>query len=80
MTNSKLRIIEGYLYVYPYVGDHIFVHPEKIDIRSINELSRIFREMLEGKGISLLEILGQLEGKKVRITIEEKKITIEILE
>jgi len=27
------RVVEGYLYVYPYAGDDVFIHPEKIDTR-----------------------------------------------
>ncbi len=79
--DSEKRVVEGYLYVYPYAGDDVFIHPEKIDVRNWRELSRIHSEAWKGgKGLSLLDILEELEGRKVRITIERRKITIEILE
>ncbi len=80
MENSKKRVVEGYIYLYPYSGDDIFVHPEKIDPRSFEELSRIHHEVWDGKGISFLKLLGDLEGKRVRVVIEDKKILIEILD
>jgi len=74
------KIIEGYLYLYPYAGDDIFVHPEKIDIKNWDDLSRIhFDVWSDKKGISLLYLLGKLNGKKVRVIIEDKKITIKVI-
>lgn len=75
------RVVEGYIYIYPYAGDDIFIHPEKVDPRSPKELSRIHSEAwFEDKGMSFLEILSKLEGKKVKVIIEEKRIVIEIQE
>jgi len=82
------KIVEGYLYVYPYMGDDVFIHPEKP--RKISEeksererLKEYFEELSKkhAEGFSLLSILEGLEGRKVRVIIEEeKKITVEILE
>lgn len=79
MRSLKPRIVEGYLYVYPYAGDNVFIHPEKIDVRSFKELSRAHWEAWEGRGISLLDILCQLEGRRVRVVIEERRVSIEVL-
>ena len=80
MSISKPRVFEGYLYVYPYAGDDVFVHPERVDIRSFEELSRIHREAWEGKGISLLDVLCHLENRRVRVVIEDRRISVEVLE
>ncbi len=74
------RVIEGYLYIYPYAGDDIFVHPEKVSTKLFKELSRIHEEVWEGKGVSLLEIISRFEGKKVRVIINDKKVLVEVLE
>ncbi len=78
MRNSK--VIEGYLYIYPYAGDDIFVHPEKISTKSLSELSRIHEEAWEGKGVSLLEVISRFEGRKVRVVINDKRVLVEVLE
>ena len=80
------HIYEGFIYVYPYAGDDVFLYPEKVDLESlplrerIETLSRLHREALEGQGMSLLGILEELEGKQVRIVIEDKRITIEVVD
>jgi len=81
------KIVEGYLYVYPYMGDDVFIHPEKLRKSSEGKsekerLKEYFEELSRrhAEGFSLLSILEDLEGKKVRVIIEEKKITIEVLE
>ena len=77
----KARVVEGYLYIYPYAGDDVFVHPKKIDTRNWRELARIHEEAWDGTaGLSLLEILGELEGERVRVIIEQGRITITVLE
>ena len=77
----EVRAVEGYLYVYPYAGDDVFVHPEKVDVRDWNELSRIHVEAWDGtRGLSPLSVLGDLEGRRVRVVIEQRRITIEVLE
>jgi len=81
------KIVEEYLYVYPYVGDDVFIHPEKpgksSEGRSVkDQLKEYFEELSKkhAEGFSLLSILEGLEGKKVRVIIEEKRITVEVLE
>ncbi len=77
----KAGVMEGYLYIYPYAGDDVFIHPEKIDTRNWRELTRIHSEAWNGTaGLSLLEILEDLEGKRVRVIIDAKKIIIEMLD
>ena len=63
------RVIEGYLYVYPYAGDCVFVHPERIDGRSFEELARVHRDVLE-----------ELEGRRARVTIEDKRVVVGALD
>ncbi len=80
------RIYEGYVYVYPYAGDDVFLHPERIDLRSlpfkerIEALQKLHSEALSGKGLSLLHLLEDLEGKRVRVSVESRRIVIEILD
>jgi len=80
MDISEPRVVEGYLYVYPYAGDDVFVHPERVDARSFEELSRIHQEAWEGRGVSLLDVLCQFEGRRVRVAIEDERILVEVLE
>ncbi len=62
-------------------GDDVFVHPEKVDVRDWNELSRIHGEAWDGtRGLSLLSVLEDLEGRRVKVVIEQRRITIEVLE
>ena len=79
--SRRARVVEGYLYMYPYVGNDLFVYPEKIDDRDWRELTRIHMEATAGSmGISLLEVLGELVGEKVRVVVEPGKITVEVVE
>jgi len=65
----------------------VFVHPEK-PWKSSGEKSEkgrlkgYFEELSRRhvEGFSLLSILEDLEGKRVRVIIEEKRITVEVLE
>ena len=73
--------MEGYLYVCPYVGDDVFVYPERVDVGNREELSRIHSEVwFNKKGLSLLKVLENLEGRRVRVVIERKRVTIEVLD
>jgi len=83
---DKPRVVEGYVYVVPYLDGDIVVYPEKVvlpnDTKSyIEKLFDIYDDVwLKNKGASLIDILKKLEERRVRVTIEEKKITIEILD
>jgi cold shock CspA family protein len=80
-NNNEVKVVEGYLYVYPYAGDDVFVHPKKIDTKNFEELSKIHQEVwLKRRGISLMDVLEDLEGKKVKVVVEHNKILIEVLE
>jgi len=80
-VERRVRVIEGYVYVYPYAGDDVFIHAERVDASNWDKLSRIHSEAWSsGRGLSLLDILEDLKGKKVRVVIEQRRITIEILE
>jgi len=74
---------EGYLYVVPYLGDDIVINPEKVDTRNLDR-EKYIDKMIEIRSnkrtISLLAILEKLAGRRVKLTIEEKRITIELLE
>ena len=66
MTTLK-RVKEGYLYCSPYVGDRWFLAKEKREIEKHGELE-IPKEHLED--IDIAEIFDNVEGKKVKITME----------
>jgi len=46
----------------------------------LEELSRICEEVLEGKGIDLLTMLPRFKGRKVRVVVESRRISAEVLE
>jgi len=74
---------EGYLYVVPYLGDDIVINPEKVDTRNLDRekyIDKMIEIRSDKRTISLLAILEKLAGRRVKLTIEERKITIEILE
>jgi len=74
----KKRTLEGYVCIIPYGGDDFIVCPEKIDLGGLENLDRVLRHRTTER--SLLDILDKLVGKRVRVEVEEKKITIEILD
>ena len=80
MRKPKSRVVEGYLYVYPYLGDDVFVYSRKVNVESLEELSRIREEVLEGEGIDLLIMLSRFKGRKVRVVVESRRISVEVLE
>lgn len=74
---------EGYLYVIPYLGNDIVINPEKVDTENL-DIGKYIDKMIEIRSdkrtTSLLTILEKLAGRRVRLTVEEKKITLEVLE
>jgi hypothetical protein len=78
---DRVRVVEGYLYVYPYAGDDIFVHPRKVDSKDFRKLSELHREVWLGEeGVDLMDILEDFEGRRVRVVVEPNRIMVEVLE
>lgn len=74
-------VVEVYLYIYPYAGDDVSIHPERIEVSDWRELPRIHGEAWSGsRGLSLLDVLEDLEGRRVRVVIEQRRLTVEVLE
>jgi hypothetical protein len=76
---AEKRVIEGYLYILPYAGDGLVLSQEKLEkpvlpdprrnYQKYREDSRKLHElMFEGRSIG--HLLQDLEGKRIRITVE----------
>jgi len=65
--------VEGYLYFIPYCGDGILLTKKRIELpRNERDYNRFRDELLKERddAVDLLLLLNELEGRKVRITIE----------
>jgi len=82
------KIIEGYLYIQPYVGDLPVVTSKKpdIDLRSLDlrkeeDLKKYYDALTSlDWDYSILDWIEKHEGKKVRVIEEEERLVIEVLE
>jgi hypothetical protein len=81
VSGGEAKVVEGYLYVYPYAGDDVFIHPDRVDTRDYGELSRLHGEVHQKhRGLSVLHVLEGMEGKRVRVVVEPRRVTIELLD
>jgi len=82
--NLKPLTVEGYVWVVGFGGDDVFVHPAKPPERSSEYLEEALKRRREvwsrEAGVDLLELIERFEGRRVRVTVEERRITIEALE
>jgi len=76
------QIVEGYVYIYPYLGNGVFLHPKKVSARNWREVEKLMFEVsMRKEGLDLVKELERFVGKKVRVTIEYgKKMVIEVIE
>ena len=70
MKGARKRVLEGYLYYIPYVGDRWVLTPKSYGTPpcDFKEFWK-WRDMLDDER-PVDDLLDGLEGKKVRITVE----------
>jgi len=78
----KPMTVEGYVWVVGFGMDDVFVHPDRPNPESEDYLDEAMKRRWEARkvGVNLLDLLERLEGRRVRVTVEEGRITIEALD
>ncbi len=79
---GKEWIIEGYVYIYPYLSNGVFLHPKKASARNWREVEKLYLEVaMNREGVDLVKALEKFVGKKVRVSIEPgKRMVVEVVE